>query len=82
VVIDEAFGHGSDESARHGLDLFRQLGLQLLVVTPLQKINVIEPYVSSVGFVHNADGRLSLLRNLTVEEYRAERAAREHGSPG
>jgi len=76
VVIDEAFGRGSDESTRYGLDLFRKLNLQLLIVTPLQKIHVIEPYVASVGFVHNEDGRHSRLRNLSIEEYRVERAAR------
>lgn len=75
VVIDEAFGRGSDESTRYGLELFRQLNLQLLIVTPLQKIHVIEPYVAAVGFVHNPDGRQSLLRNMTIEEYRAEKAA-------
>lgn len=76
VVIDEAFGRGSDESTRYGLELFEKLSLQLLVVTPLQKIHVIEPHVASVGFVHNDDGKRSVLRNLTIEEYRAERAAR------
>lgn len=76
VVIDEAFGRGSDESTRYGLELFKRLNLQLLIVTPLQKIHVIEPYVASVGFVHNEDGRQSLLRTLTIQEYRAEQAAR------
>ncbi|HNH65153.1 MAG TPA: SbcC/MukB-like Walker B domain-containing protein, partial [Thauera aminoaromatica] len=51
VVIDEAFGRGSDESAQYGLRLFQQLNLQLLIVTPLQKIHIIEPFVASVGFV-------------------------------
>jgi uncharacterized protein YPO0396 len=73
VVIDEAFGRGSDESAQYGLQLFAQLNLQLLIVTPLQKIHIIEPYVASVGFVHNEDGRNSVLRNLSIEEYRAEK---------
>ena len=73
VVIDEAFGRGSDESAQYGLKLFKQLNLQLLIVTPLQKIHIIEPYVSSVGFVHNPDGRVSKLRNLSIEEYRAQK---------
>lgn len=77
VVIDEAFGRGSDESAQYGLRLFQQLNLQLLIVTPLQKIYIIEPFVSSVGFVHNEDGRASKLRNLTIEEYRAEKARAE-----
>jgi uncharacterized protein YPO0396 len=76
VVIDEAFGRGSDESATYGLELFQKLNLQLLVVTPLQKIHVIEPFVANVGFVSNADGQRSKLRNLTIEQYRAEKAQR------
>jgi uncharacterized protein YPO0396 len=73
VVIDEAFGRGSDDSAQYGLKLFRQLNLQLLIVTPLQKIHIIEPFVSSVGFVHNEGGRESKLRNLSIKEYRAQK---------
>ena len=76
VVIDEAFARGSDDSASFALELFQRMNLQLLVVTPLQKIHVIEPHVASVAFVHNQDGKLSMVRNLTIEEYRAERAAR------
>ncbi|MEO6855307.1 MAG: SbcC/MukB-like Walker B domain-containing protein, partial [Rhodoferax sp.] len=73
VVIDEAFGRGSDESAQYGLQLFQKLNLQLLIVTPLQKIHIIEPFVASVGFVNNLEGRASQLRNLSIEEYRAEK---------
>ena len=80
VVIDEAFGRGSDESARYGLELFRKLNLQLLIVTPLQKIHIIEPYVASVGFVHNEQGRESMLRCLSIEEYREQKARRD-GEP-
>ena len=83
VVIDEAFGRGSDESARYGLELFKRLSLQLLVVTPLQKIHIIEPYVRSLCFVHNEGGRESRIRNLSIAEYRAEQEARERpeGAP-
>lgn len=77
VVIDEAFGRGSDESARYGLDLFKKLNLQLLIVTPLQKIHIIEPYVHNVGFVHNLEGRESQIRNLTIDQYQAEKQARQ-----
>lgn len=56
--------------------LFEKLALQLLIVTPLQKIHIIEPFVAGVGFVHNEDGSASRLRNLSIEEYRAERDAR------
>ena len=81
VVIDEAFGRGSDESTRFALELFERLGLQLLIVTPLQKIHVIEPHVSAVGFVDNPTSRYSRLRTLTIEEYQAERIARALGAP-
>jgi uncharacterized protein YPO0396 len=75
VVIDEAFGRGTDESAEYGLKLFRQLNLQLMIVTPLQKIHIIEPFVSGVGFVHNEGGKDSKLRNLSIEEYREQKKA-------
>jgi uncharacterized protein YPO0396 len=73
VVIDEAFGRGSDESTRYGLELFKKLNLQLLIVTPLQKINIIEDYINSVHFVSNIGGRNSVVRNLSKTEYKKEK---------
>ncbi|HYO85786.1 MAG TPA: ATP-binding protein [Dermatophilaceae bacterium] len=73
TVIDEAFGRGSDASTRYALELFAKLGLQILVVTPLQKVHVIEPYVAAVGFVENRSGQRSRLQTLTIEDYHAER---------
>ncbi|MGL4860911.1 MAG: ATP-binding protein [Enterobacteriaceae bacterium] len=81
VVIDEAFGRGSDESAQYGLTLFKKLNLQLLIITPLQKIHIIEPYVFSVGFVHNEGGEESRLRNLSIREYQQQKALEEAGLP-
>ncbi|WP_053383035.1 ATP-binding protein [Leucobacter celer] len=75
AVIDEAFGRGSDQSTRYALELFERLGLQLLIVTPLQKVHVIEPYVSSIGFVDNPLGSASRVHTLTVEEFRERRRA-------
>ena len=80
VVIDEAFGRGSDESAEYGLRLFDQLNLQLLIVTPLQKIHIIEPHVRHVGFVSNESGKTSKLRNLSIATYREEKKQREAAS--
>jgi uncharacterized protein YPO0396 len=73
AVIDEAFGRGSDVSTRYALALFAKLGLQLLIVTPLQKVHVIEPYVKAIGFVDNPSGTGSRLQTMTIEEYRARR---------
>lgn len=76
VVIDEAFGKGSNESTRYALKLFEQLGLQLLIVTPLQKINVIEDYIEGVHFVSKF-GNESVVRDLTKKEYKEEKAKAE-----
>ena len=76
AVIDEAFGRGSDVSTRYALDLFATLGLQLLIVTPLQKVHVIEPYVKAIGFVDNPTGTSSRLQTMTIEEYRTRRDGR------
>lgn len=73
VVIDEAFGRGSDESTRYGLELFKKLNLQLLIVTPLQKIHVIENHVNSFHFVSNREGNNSQVSNFTKAEYEAEK---------
>ena len=78
VVIDEAFNRGSEASTRYALDLFTRLGLQLLIVTPLQKIHVIEPHVSAVAYVDNPSGSYSRLQGLTITEFRSRRE--EHGS--
>ncbi|MCD7898218.1 MAG: hypothetical protein LUG50_16355 [Planctomycetaceae bacterium] len=74
IAIDEAFGRGSDESAQYGLELFSRLGLQLLIATPLQKIHIIEPYVATLGFVNNENGKYSRLRVLPIEEYQEKKA--------
>ncbi len=70
VVIDEAFLKSSDESAKFGLGLFKQMNFQLLVVTPLLKIATIEPFVEHVGFVTHSDiDHRSKLQNIDKETF-------------
>lgn len=73
VMIDEAFGRGSDESTKYALRLFEKLNLQLLAITPKQKINVIENFVKSIHFVHNQDGMNSSIVSMSIEKYRENR---------
>lgn len=82
AVIDEAFGRGSDSSTRYALDLFRKLGLQLLIVTPLQKVHIIAPYVKSIGFVDNVGGDNSRLLTMTIEQYYNNMADSGGSKPG
>jgi uncharacterized protein YPO0396 len=75
VAIDEAFGRADTEATQFGLELFAKFHLQLLVVTPLQRISIIEPHVRRVGFVSRLDER-SRIANLTIEEYRKRKGDR------
>ena len=72
VAIDEAFGKGDDEAARYGLELFRKLNMQLLLMTPLQKIHVIEDYISTVHVTSNPGGDKSTVLTVPIEIYRAD----------
>ena len=70
IIIDEAFLKSSDESATFGLELFKKLDFQFIIVTPLLKINTMEPYVRHVGFVtYNDTTHKSRIHNLTLGEY-------------
>lgn len=74
AVIDEAFSKSDDSNARYAMELFRNLDLQLLVVTPKDKINVIESYISSLHFVHNnLEGNSSSIASISIENYRQNR---------
>ena len=70
IMIDEAFGKGSDESTRYALSLFEKLQLQLLAITPKQKIHIIEPFIKTIHFVDNIEGKNSQLLSLSIEEFR------------
>ncbi|MEO1390798.1 MAG: SbcC/MukB-like Walker B domain-containing protein [Cyanobacteria bacterium J06634_6] len=76
VVIDEAFSKSDDSNARYAMELFKNLDLQLLVITPKDKINVIEPYIDSLHFVHNSpEGNYSQIASVSIETYREKREA-------
>ncbi|HUX38548.1 MAG TPA: SbcC/MukB-like Walker B domain-containing protein [Rectinemataceae bacterium] len=75
VVIDEAFGRGSEESTKYGLRLFESLDLQLVLVTPLMKIGVIEGSVATIHFIANPGGSASEVRNIAIRDYETTKAA-------
>ena len=79
VAIDEAFARGSDASTRFALELFDKMGLQLLVVTPLQKKEVIAPYVERVGLIVQEQDHRSRVIFMKIEDYRERLAS---GSAG
>jgi uncharacterized protein YPO0396 len=71
VVIDEVFSKSDEANSRFAMDLFKQLGLQVLVVTPADKIQIVEPYIGSCHYVwNNEQGNYSQLETITVEQLR------------
>lgn len=78
IIIDEAFIRGSKESTRFGLELFKSLGLQLIVVTPLMKLDIISEYVSNVHYVDKINDR-SRVTNMSIETYK-EKSENFHGT--
>ncbi|QSJ17299.1 hypothetical protein JYQ62_37675 [Nostoc sp. UHCC 0702] len=73
VVIDEAFSKSDDNNARYAMELFKNLNLQLLVVTPMDKIHVVESYIYYLNFVWNKEGKCSKISSLSIEEYHQNR---------
>jgi uncharacterized protein YPO0396 len=70
IVIDEAFSRSDEMNARYAMDLFKQLDLQVLIVTPLEKLHIVEPYISACHYATNTqEGDNSKVYNLTIEEY-------------
>jgi uncharacterized protein YPO0396 len=69
ITVDEAFSKLDPEKSEFLMEFCAQLNLQLLVVTPLDKINIAEPYINAVHFVEIKNKKNSILYNLTMEEY-------------
>lgn len=72
VIVDEAFSKSDDENSRYAMDLFKEMDLQLMVVTPKDKVNLVEPYISSVQITVCNDGCHSFVHSLTKEKLREQ----------
>jgi uncharacterized protein YPO0396 len=71
VILDEAFPKASDETIRYGLELFRRLNLQVLVITPSKSIDVIADYVNFIHVISNTPSYdYSKILNTTIQEYK------------
>jgi uncharacterized protein YPO0396 len=76
VMIDEVFSRSDHENSRYAMELFKELGLQLLVVTPMTALHVVEPYIAACHFVFNdREGRNSQVENMTLGQLRRQSAA-------
>lgn len=69
VVVDEMFSKVDDQHAEYALELFKQFGLQLLIVAPLDaKARVTQPYVGCYLHVDKRDNRSEIFE-MTAREF-------------
>lgn len=68
IAVDESFSNQDEEKATYLMELCKQLHLQLLVVTPSDKIAIVQNYIAHVHLVQRVNNRHSVLYNMTVKE--------------
>lgn len=69
VVVDEMFSKVDDRHAEYALELFKQFGLQVLIVAPLDaKARVTQPYVGCYLHAVKKDNR-SAIFEMTAREF-------------
>ncbi len=68
IAVDESFSNQDEEKATYLMELCKQLNLQLLVVTPSDKIQIVQDFIAHVHLVQRVNGRNSVLYNMTIKE--------------
>ncbi|MBR6122690.1 AAA family ATPase [Candidatus Saccharibacteria bacterium] len=76
VIVDEVFSKSDSINAQYAMQLFKQLDLQVMIVTPLDKLNIAEEYISSVHQVQKI-GDSSRILSLTMERFKELKAQTE-----
>ena len=73
VAIDEAFKAQDQDKSEYLLKLCEQLHLQVLVVTPSDNIEIVEPYISFVHFTEIENSKKSSLYDMPIEQFQKEK---------
>ena len=73
IAVDESFSNQDEEKATYLMQLCKQLHLQLLVVTPSDKIQIVENFIAHVHLVQRVNNRHSVLFNMTRKELKQRR---------
>lgn len=81
VIVDEVFSKSDSVNAQYAMQLFKQLDLQVMIVTPLDKLNIAEEYISSVHQVQKI-GDSSRVLSLTMERFKELKSQLESDANG
>ena len=82
VVVDEMFSKVDDQHAEYALELFKQFGLQLLIVAPLDaKARVTQPYVGCYLHINKKENKSKVLQMSATEFNQIAEQSSTHGLP-
>ena len=73
VIIDEVFSKIDIDNSCYAMELFKEIGLQMILVTPMDKINIVEDYIASVHITEKQNDNTSRLLNITIDRYQKEK---------
>lgn len=76
IIVDEVFSKSDSINGQYAMQLFKQLDLQVMIVTPLDKLNIAEEYISSVHQVQKL-GDSSRVLSMTMDRFHECRAEME-----
>jgi uncharacterized protein YPO0396 len=68
IAVDESFSNQDEEKATYLMELCKQLHLQLLVVTPSDKIQIVQDFIAHVHLAQRINNRHSEMYNMTMKE--------------
>jgi uncharacterized protein YPO0396 len=68
ICVDEAFAKQDEDMSAYLMDLVKKLNLQAIIITPDDKIQIAEPYISAVHIVHRVNNRNSKIFDTTIEQ--------------
>ena len=72
IAVDESFSNQDEEKATYLMELCKQLHLQLLVVTPSDKIQIVQDFIAHVHLVQRVQNRHSVIYNMTIKELKEQ----------
>jgi len=73
VIIDEVFSKIDMDNSCYAMELFKEIGLQMILVTPMDKINIVEDYIASVHITEKHNDNTSRLLDITIDRYQKEK---------
>lgn len=72
IAVDESFSNQDEEKATYLMELCKQLHLQLLVVTPSDKIQIVQDFIAHVHLAQRVNNRHSIMYNMTIKELQTQ----------